>query len=639
MDSVLPVIIAIAGHVDHGKTALVEALTGCNTDRLPQEKERGLSIDIGFAPCRLSTSRCVGIVDLPGHEDFIKNMVAGAAAANLLILVVAADESVMPQTREHLHIVAQLTSARVILVITKIDLVHEQDMEPVAAAAEGLVAELGLELVGTYYTSVKTFAGLQQLRSGLEQAVSGLERRDDKRVLRVFVERTFLAKGHGLIITGIPCSGKVCLHDYLRLNGGGVRIRGIESYGSKLEKAEYGRCLALNIDYLDAVCSTREITRGDVLHAGEYKTSAEYIVRLQNISDDYCYPRVTRCRAYVGTLSCNASFKLFRKSSLEPGGVGFGHLKLERESVLAAGDRFLLRIASPFGNIGGGIILSSDGGYRLSSKDSYRSVLFQAAAEAVENTDYTLAELLAGRQIMVSRQDIGVLGHLAPESIQPELERLVAQTELRMVADNCWAVTQKLEILAASFAQKLRFYHQQNPYRLGMDYEYAATILGVPVRGVERMLRYLQEYIAIEKGSGFVAASGFEPALQGKELSMYQVASQSLLTEPLHWLPLGELRDSCGVSAKAGQAVVGILVATGVGVVIGGKYLVSSVHVAELKALLLREFAGIELVDIASWRRVCGLSRNHAVAILEYFDKLGLTIRLENGRKIIDNKS
>lgn len=637
MSGIIPVIIATAGHVDHGKTALVEALTGCNTDRLPQEKARGLSIDIGFAPCILARGESAGIVDLPGHEDFIKNMTAGAATADILLLVVAANESVMPQTKEHLQIVAQLTSARVVLVITKTDLVDREYLEIVREDAEKLLSGFGMVPEQVHYTSVKDFSGISGLREGLYRLAHSFSRADDKRDFRVFVERTFLVKGHGTVVTGVPVSGKVAVGDSLRLNGRPVRVRGLESYGSKIDFAESGRCLAINVDYADAGSGRKTVERGDVLCAGSYSESADFIVRVENISDSYIFTRVTKCRVHTGTMALNASVKLYGCSELGAGESGFAHLKLEETAVLAAGDRFLLRIASPYGNIAGGVILSSEGDYRLSSRDRFRNGLYVEAYSAVAGGRYLLAEILAGGRNTVSRSDLELLAHIAGDVLQSMITGLVEDAALQMLCKDFWAVSGKIPAAAEAFYRKLQQYHAENSFRTGMDYELAAVCLEVPVSGVERYLKILGRHIGIVFSDGTVAAADFETALAGNALSMYRVVRESVEKEPQFWLALGELREKCQVSSREAHDVVRILLSEKALAVVAGKYLVSSAEIERLRICLDNAFEEIEVLDISSWRKYCGLSRNYAVAALEYFDSVKLCVRVESGRKKANN--
>ena len=632
MHNVLPVIVAIAGHVDHGKTALVEVLTGCNTDRLPQEKERGLSIDIGFALCSIGDNNNIGIVDLPGHEDYIKNMTAGAASADILLLVVAANESVMPQTREHLEIVSQLTNARVLLVITKIDLVEKEYLEVVKDDAVELLSEYGFSAEQVHYTSVKSMDGLTALRAGLALFANNIIARLDKRDFRVFVERTFHAKGHGIVVTGIPVSGHISIGDILNINDSAVRVRTVEMYGEKVGAAGCGGCLAINFDYSDSGIY-RSVSRGDVLSHESYSASSDYVVRINNISKDFCFKRVTKCRLHAGTNSCNVSVKLYGGSLLEGGQWGYAHLKLESPSVMVAGDRFLLRASKPFGNIGGGVVLSMDGGYRISGKDKFRAVLFDSASAAIKENDLILSELLSGGRYVVNRSDLEKIGHIHGAELQEEITRLVDAKELLMICKDTWLIAAKSEVLAKHFEKSLLNYHSENKYRLGMEVDFVATVLDIPLDSVYRALNILSKHIPICIKDGIVASQDFEPELKENALSMYRAITRSIDAEPSLWLALGEVKAQCCVSDKEAQDVVRILISQGFLVVVSGKYLLATEELLRLKELMNSAFMSVDILGIPAWRKLSGLSRNHAVAVLEYFDSLNLTIRVEDGRK------
>ena len=637
MSRVLPVIVATAGHVDHGKTALVEALTGCNTDRLPQEKERGLSIDIGFASCPLDREKNVGIVDLPGHEDYIRNMAAGAACARILLLVVAADESVMPQTREHLEVVSQLAAVRIILVITKIDLVPEEYCEVVREDAVKLLQGYGLSADAVYYTSVKTLEGISQLRAGLAAMLKEVGEELDQRDFRVFIERTFLAKGHGIVVTGVPISGCISCGDLLELAGNPVRVRGIESFGQKVDSAGSGGCLALNIDNLQSGQGRDHIERGAVLSAPGYSPSEAYIVRINRVSVEFAFKRVIKCRLHTGTYCGNASVKVFGESVSADMQEGYAHLKLEKPSVLVAGDRFLLRAARPLGNIAGGVVLAEEGSYRLSNKDSYRLTLFAEASEAVKQGRYLLSELLAGWRYIVSRGDLVKLGHLSGDLQQKRISELVAAGHLLSLCRDWWMIAAKQEVFAEIFLGELRRYHRENRYRAGMEFDMAARILGLPVAGVDRILKIFSGWIALDIRDGVIAWRDFQPEFTGRAQEFYQVLEQSLTAEPGFWLALGEVREKCMVTARESQEVVRVILSQGLAVIIGGKYLVSTAEIARLRWLVLEVFRGCSILSIAYWRERSGLSRNHAVLALEYFDGINLTRRVESGRELIGN--
>ena len=637
MGRVLPVIVATAGHVDHGKTALVEALTGCNTDRLPQEKERGLSIDIGFASCPLDRERNVGIVDLPGHEDYIKNMAAGAACARILLLVVAADESVMPQTREHLEVVAQLAVVRVVLVITKVDLVPEEQRAVVRGEAEQLLKEYGLTAAAVYYTSVKTMEGILSLREGLAMMFEQVASDPDRRDFRVFVERTFSAKGHGIVVTGVPVSGMVSCGDALELNGSSVRVRGIESFGERVDSAGSGGCLALNIDYVQTGQNKNRIERGAVLCTASYSKADTYIVRISRISSGFAFKRVIKGRLHTGTYCGNASLKIFGETLAADMQEGYAHLKLEKPVVLVSGDRFLLRAARPLGNIAGGVVLAEEGAYRLSNKDSFRLLLFMDAFAAVTAGRYLLAELLAGRRYIVSRDDLMKLGHVSGELLQEQLREFVEAGYLLALGRDWWLIAGKQEVFSGMFLGELRRYHRENRYRLGMEYDTAARVLGVPVEALERLLQIFSHHVQLKVQNGVIACREFEPEFSGKAQELYRVLEQSLTAEPGFWLALGEVRDRCMATAREAQEVVRVFLSEGLGLIIGGKYLVSAVEVARLRGLVSEAFRESAILSIPHWREISGLSRNQAVLILEYFDSIKITRRVESGREFIDN--
>jgi selenocysteine-specific elongation factor len=333
----MPLTVGTAGHIDHGKTWLVRALTGKDTDRLPEERRRGISIDLGYAPLELGDGRTVSVVDVPGHERFVRTMVAGATGIDLFLLVVDAGEGARPQTHEHLAILRLLGIVRGVVAVTKADAVDAETLELVLEEARELVP--GAEAIAV---SAKTGAGLEELRAAIERAAEGVEQERRDRPTRLYVDRSFSLRGIGTIVTGTLWSGAMAVGDEIRVEPGGrsVRVRSVQVHDREVERAEAGQRVAVGLPGVER----REVRRGDVLVApGEYPVSYRLDVSLDELEP---IPHGARVQAHVGT--AHALAKVVRL------GDAYAQLRLESPVVAARGDRVILRGET---TLGGGVVL------------------------------------------------------------------------------------------------------------------------------------------------------------------------------------------------------------------------------------------------------------------------------------------
>ncbi|MCK6487239.1 MAG: selenocysteine-specific translation elongation factor, partial [Planctomycetes bacterium] len=356
---ILPVMIGTAGHVHHGKSALVKLLTGCDTMRLPEERKRQLTIDLGFAPCHLGSDRLAGIIDVPGHEDFIRTMVAGASAIDVLLLVVAADDGVMPQTREHLTIVATLRAPQAMAVVNKCDLVEPARAAAVAGEVAALLAAAGFPDAPVVPASCRTGDGLAQVWTALERLVDAAAARPaDPRAFRLDVERSFTVAGHGSVATGVARSGAAALGDELEVlpTGAATRLLGVQAFRRDAERVGTGTCTALNLKDVPLAA----LGRGAVVAApGILRAEHGAVVWLRNVSADAVLKRRGELRLHAGTADVVAQVRLLGAETLAPGEEAAALVQLREPLVLAAGDRVLLRALTPQATVAGGTVLAA----------------------------------------------------------------------------------------------------------------------------------------------------------------------------------------------------------------------------------------------------------------------------------------
>ena len=354
------VVVGTAGHIDHGKTSLVKALTGTDTDRLPEEKARGITIDLGFAFLEEPDGLTIEIVDVPGHERFVKNMLAGVGGIDLAMLVIAADEGVMPQTREHLAICSLLRIHTGLVVLTKIDTVEADWIELVRDDVAGLVRGTFLESAPVVAVSAKTGAGLDELRATLRKLAATVPERGTEQLARLPIDRVFTIKGFGTVVTGTLAAGALGVEDRVEVFPRGLvaKVRGVQTHGRPVERALAGQRTAVNLQGLERAA----VERGDVIgHAGTLLAATLVDGTLELLADA---PRPLktrdRVRFHAGTSEIMARVLLFETAELAPGGRAFARFRLEAPLVALPGDRFVVRSYSPIVTIGGGTLLDVD---------------------------------------------------------------------------------------------------------------------------------------------------------------------------------------------------------------------------------------------------------------------------------------
>jgi selenocysteine-specific elongation factor len=354
------VVVGTAGHIDHGKTSLVKALTGTDTDRLPEEKARGITIDLGFAFLEEPDGLTIEIVDVPGHERFVKNMLAGVGGIDLAMLVVAADEGVMPQTREHLAICSLLRIRTGLVVLTKMDTVEADWIELVRDDVAGLVRGTFLEAAPIVAVSAKTGAGLDALRATLRTLAATVPERGTEQLARLPIDRVFTIKGFGTVVTGTLAAGALAVEDRVEVFPRGLvaKVRGVQTHGRAVERALAGQRTAVNLQGLERAA----VERGDVIgHAGTL-LAATLVDGTLELLKEAPRPLKTRDRVrfHTGTSEIMARVLLFETTELAPGGRAFARFRLEAPLVALPGDRFVVRSYSPIVTIGGGTLLDVD---------------------------------------------------------------------------------------------------------------------------------------------------------------------------------------------------------------------------------------------------------------------------------------
>jgi selenocysteine-specific elongation factor len=457
-------VLGTAGHIDHGKSSLVRALTGTDPDRLKEEKDRGITIELGFAQLELPSGRSMGVVDVPGHERFVRQMVAGATGIDVVLLVVAADDGIMPQTREHLSIIDLLGIPKGVVAITKADLADPEWMELVAEEVSALLGGTSIEGAPIVPVSSRSGMGLDNLRATLDEVATQAEARQASLTTRLPVDRVFTIAGAGTVVTGTMWSGSVKRDDQVELYPSGKRgrIRSVQVHGAQVDKAVAGNRVALNIAGLDK----DEISRGDIVaEPGSLSVTDRFDARFNYLaSEEKPFESGARVHVHHGTREVLGRVLLIGRDTLQPGESVFAQVRLEEPLAPRYDDRFIVRSYSPMWTIGGGVVLDALPPRRTVLKPHELELL-----EALVAHDLSSAALglLASRAFpMTSAQAASALG-LPRAQVADDLNRADLQ-RLKVGSDTYFITAEALDSMLDTADRELLAFHDANPSATGI---------------------------------------------------------------------------------------------------------------------------------------------------------------------------
>jgi selenocysteine-specific elongation factor len=609
------VIIGTAGHIDHGKSTLVTALTGRAMDRLAEEQRRRITIELNFAPVDLGGGRMAGIVDVPGHEDFVRTMVAGASGIDLALLVVAADEGIMPQTEEHLAILEQLNVAAGIPVITKSDLVDSEWLQLVTLEVSERLSRSRLAFEPPLPVSARTGVGLEALRQRLSARASALAPRSSD-AFRMPIDRVFSLAGIGTVVTGTAWSGSLSVGESVVALPSAVRgrVRSLESYGRALERSQPGARTAVGIAGMDR--ST--LTRGEMLVTEELPwlptTALDVEIMLESGARRALSSR-TRVRLLLGTAEVMA--RVVPRGPIEPGGTGMARLSLESPLLARAEDRFVLRSYSPMTTIGGGRVLDP--------APPRRRALWCPELASNDPAD-RFRGILARRPLGLPAAALPIMLGV-PQSAATALAR--RETSARQVGD-LWVTTAAVEQLGLRALNVLRDYHRRHPSLPGMPLETLRHSLRAPGPMVEAALGDFARGGRLRRSNSLVVLAGFTPRVAGGDAEIDRVVA-ILFEAQLNPPSVSELERSTG--HRDVMPLLRLAAATG------------RVEAVERDRFYTRE-ALEKFTDVLNdlghqgpivpgqVRDRLGISRKYLIPLLEWADGKGITVREGEGRRL-----
>jgi len=623
-------IIGTAGHIDHGKTTLVKALTGIDTDRLKEEKERGISIELGFAFLTLPDGTQAGIVDVPGHERFVKTMLAGVGGIDLVILVIAADEAVMPQTREHLHICELLRVKRGLVALTKADLVDDEWLEMVRADVAEVLTGTFLEGCPVVPCSATTGRGLPDLLQAIQAQAVAAEPKRTEGVLRLPIDRVFTIRGFGTVVTGTLWSGTLRVGDEVAILPMDLRsrVRRLQVHGQTVEQAVAGQRTAVNLPGLEV----SQIQRGDLLCVPGTLRASEAFDATLSLLPDAPRPLVNRARIrfHLGTSERLARVVLLDREELQPGEETYVHVRLESPSAALPHDRYVVRSYSPAVTIGGGSILDPnpprERRARAKMIEHLRILERGSATERVER------HLLAAGFAPMTPEELRVRGDLDPGVVAESLQELAAKGAAVLVGakgEGGALHAERVAQLEKEVLAHLAEFHSKEPLKDGLAKEELRSKLPAQLTPATFgwMLARLTDAGKIGVERDKVRLAGHRPTLTATEEELKAKIEAAYRTAGFQPATPDGVLASLGVERKLFQAVFRRMVDDGILVRVKEDIFLHRERYQEMRERVLSHFRTQPSINVGTMKDLFGVSRKYAIPFLEHLDDARITRR------------
>ncbi len=631
-------IAGTAGHIDHGKSALVMALTGTNPDRLEEEKRRGITIDLGFAHLDLDHDVRVGFVDVPGHERFVKNMLAGVGGIDLVLLVVAADESIKPQTREHFDICRLLNIRSGLVVITKCDLADRDMLDLVKLEVHELVKGSFLESAPVITASAKTGEGLEDIRNELRCLAGEILARPVALPFRLPIDRAFVMKGFGTVVTGTLIAGTIHKDEEAEIFplGHRVRVRGIQVHNAPAESAEAGQRTALNL----AGIETAEIERGMVLAApGLFQATSRLDCSLSLLLSARPLKNRARVHFHSGTAETVAEVVLLDSKELAPGMQGYVQLLLANAGLFLPGDRFIVRQFSPVVTIGGGLVLDNlPERHRLSDPAVGE---FLSAME--KGNDEERLDLLVRKAGEAAMPMLTARTGRAESSIEQVGRALQAKKRLVVLGQpaSVFIHAEHFLRLAGGVVRQLESFHSSNPLMSGISKEDLRGRLRDRHKQPPSPAVFNAVLRQLEK-AGKIALSGESVRLAGRviELDPQEAAARDQIVQAFESAGLAapaasDVLASLKIDRARAEKLLQMLLKEKILVKVAEDLIFHAVALAKLRELIARQKAKSDRINVGVFKELTGLTRKYAIPLLEYLDRERVTRRQGDERIIL----
>lgn len=622
------IIIGTAGHIDHGKTTLIKALTGRNTDRWEEEQRRGITIDLGFTYFDLKNGNRVGIIDVPGHERFINNMVAGVVGMDLVLLVVAADEGIMPQTREHVDILGTLGVQKSILVLNKCDLVDEEWLELVEEEIKEELAGSFLEHASVVKVSAATGQGLPELVDEIERlSEEEVEEKEMNTIPRLPVDRVFSLSGFGTIVTGTLVSGTIAKEDTLEMypNGQVCKIRNIQVHGEDVERCYAGQRVAINISNL----KKKELKRGCVLAPPKsMKDSRLMDVKLEMLDSTVrVLSNSMRLHFYSGTSEVLCRATLLGDETLGPGESGYVQLRMEEEVAFRRGDRFVVRFYSPMETIGGGVILEPNSAKKKRFSVSVLESLKQKESGTTEDVIELHVKDFA--ETMAAVSELAKLTALSREETQSAVEALEDQGLVCMFPMKkdtyVWHMADE-RACRDKILDAIKTYTEKHPYRYGMAKAEVHTTFMKRVKPniFDKYIESLEAQELVNRHDEYLAQAGYEVTRDAVYENVRRKILGALKPAQYDFVKFAEIGFG-NVPPQTVEEILLLMADSGEIVKVEDGVYTLSVYMEKARERIVEKLKVDGKITIAEIRDMFGTSRKSAKPILEYMDSIKVT--------------
>ena len=630
-------VIGTAGHVDHGKSTLIAALTGIHPDRLKEEKEREMTIDLGFGWMILPDQEMIGIVDVPGHRDFIENMLAGIGGIDLALFVVAADEGVMPQTREHLAILDLLKIHAGIIVITKTDLVADEEwLDLVELDVLTAVKNTVLENAPIIRVSSKTGMGLESLKLTLMEVLKQCPERMDYKRPRLPVDRVFSISGFGTVVTGTLIDGTFNQGDEVEVLPSGLhgRIRGLQTHNKKVQSAKPGSRTAINISGIEV----DQIKRGEVVVLpGNYQTTKRMDVFFQMLNDaSASMKHNAMVKLFIGAAEVVARVRVLGVEEIAPGQTGWLQLELEDPVVAIRGDRMILRRPSPGETLGGGQIVDPHPARRHKRFSAQVLHSLNTLQQGIPEEILLQTSIQLG---LTTLKEIAAHSKLSEENIKEAVVTLLAERALILLdlsdepnsKDGYMVDQQTWSKISLSVIREIDLYHTHFPLRRGIPREELKSKLKMEQRPFLSVMRYLITENRIVEIENYFALPTFEVRFSESQKKAVETLQKKFVSAPFSPPSIKECQTEVGDELYAAMVTQKILFP------VSREVVFLTTDYEKLVRDLEKHFQGAETLTVAEFRDRYQTSRKYALAFLEFMDSIGMTIREGDLRKLRKN--
>jgi len=611
------VVIGTAGHIDHGKTALVKALTGTDTDRLAEEKARGMTIDLGFA----FLNEFVTIIDVPGHEKFIRNMVAGVSTINIALLVVAADDGIMPQTREHLHILKLLNIPQCVVALSKTDLAEDGEWLDLIELEIRELSEDIFVSVDVVRTSVQTNEGIEELKHLLDAKAAAIQMSQDESFFRLQADRVFSMTGFGTVVTGTVVSGKLKKGDSVDILPGDIsaKVRGIQSHGAEVDFVQRGDRAAVNLSGVEA----EKVFRGSELAMPGMLTSISKFTAQIQLTEDMKkgLKHHQRVRVHLGTNEIMARVYLPSNKKMSPGRSGNVIIELEEPAVATTEDRFVMRSYSPMHTIGGGTVLTTfiPKGVKIkkwvSELDLDLEKRFGQLVTTYKRNPKTAFDW--GKSLQMTDNTI---------------RELVKKTDLNTSRRTFIYSDENLKSCSELIVKSLEQFHEKNPLRKAMSVDVLQQETGLSEKWLAEMLDIMEHNASIRSAGTGVALASHKVELAGGTAEVSRKMEDGIMENGFTPLTTEELSKKLKTSHKDILEILHVLKSEDKVVEIENGVWMHSQNMAKLHQGMKDHFNIQSEMNVADFKRISGLTRKFAIPVLEYCDKQGWTERDGNVR-------